>query len=77
MGTLKINGTIKLNQFWPEGNSDADTTKMIVTVDPTSFKHNGKATSIYFNALAKEKNDKKKVVTRNRITIRLQGIYRG
>lgn len=37
MGTLKIQGKIKLDQFWPKGKSDADTTKIDITVEPGSF----------------------------------------
>jgi hypothetical protein len=31
-GLLKVAGSIDLNQFWPQGESDADTTKILVTV---------------------------------------------
>ena len=39
MGTLKIGGSIELNQFWPWGKSDADTTK--ITLTPHSFLFKG------------------------------------
>ena len=29
---LEITGRIKLNQFWPDGKSDADTSKLELTV---------------------------------------------
>jgi endonuclease YncB( thermonuclease family) len=35
--TLTIDGSIDLAQFWPAGESDADTTKVEVTVGPSSF----------------------------------------
>ena len=73
MGTLTIDGTVHLSQFWPTGKSDADTAKLIVGINPASFKFNGKATNIYFEASAKGK-DIKKVVSRGKITLRLQGI---
>ena len=30
VGLLEVEGTIKVSQFWPEGRSDADTTKVVV-----------------------------------------------
>ena len=48
MGTLRIKGTIELNQFWPLGSSDADTTKMklIVGEDSFQFKATGENVSV-------------------------------
>jgi endonuclease YncB( thermonuclease family) len=74
MGTLKISGTINLSQFWPDGNSDADTTKLKVTVSPNSFKFNGKVTGKYFGSSVDGKASKKVISGKNEITIRLQGI---
>jgi len=34
MGKLIIDGTVDLSQFWPIGESDADTTKIVLTVLP-------------------------------------------
>jgi len=39
MGTLKINGFIPFNQFWPSGKSDADTTKIVLA--PHAFLYQG------------------------------------
>lgn len=36
MGLLRVHGTIDLSQFWPDGNSDADTTKIKVRIDTAS-----------------------------------------
>jgi endonuclease YncB( thermonuclease family) len=86
MGTLKIKGTIKLDQFWPKGTSDADTTKINLKVDANSFlfKKTGatsfKKTAVYFNAKAVPEfgppvNVIKYANTpRQYVTIRLQGI---
>jgi endonuclease YncB( thermonuclease family) len=74
MGTLKISGTINLSQFWPTGNSDADTTKLKINVTPNSFKFNGKVTDKYFGATVKGKATKKVISAKNEVTIRLQGI---
>lgn len=35
---LEINGSIDLAQFWPNGKSDADTTKLLLTVTPNSVR---------------------------------------
>jgi hypothetical protein len=34
MGKLTIDGTLDLAQFWPEGESDADTAKVVIIVEP-------------------------------------------
>ncbi len=86
MGTLKIKGIIKVDQFWPKGNSDADTTKIILKVDADSFlfRKTGdtkfKKTMVYFKAMAvplfgPPVNVIKYINTpRQYVTIRLQGI---
>ncbi len=56
MGLLKVKGTIDLSQFWPNGESDADTTKVIVQTDQKAFTfraHPGipsKVTHVFENA---------------------------
>jgi endonuclease YncB( thermonuclease family) len=35
---LEIAGTIKLPQFWPQGSSDADTTKLVLSIQPGSVR---------------------------------------
>src|SRR5258708_33329110 len=37
-GLLEVDGSIELKQFWPEGRSDADTTKVILNVGPNAIK---------------------------------------
>lgn len=83
MGTLKIDGTIDLKQYWPNGGSDADTTKLIVNIDPKksfSFKKDSssgfKPTKIFIGATVtgKSKSSKNVISQKNAVTIRLQGI---
>ncbi|WP_342735262.1 hypothetical protein [Bradyrhizobium sp. B117] len=38
VGLLEVEGTIDVSQFWPEGRSDADTTKVIVNVAPDAIR---------------------------------------
>ena len=37
-GLLELHGTIDIAQFWPTGDSDADTTKVIVDVGGNAFR---------------------------------------
>ena len=80
MGLLTVKGTIELSQLWPQGKSDADTTKVLVNVTPDAFvyrPHPGGPTikthafhdSVVIGLTRKSPIDKK-----GRITIRLQGI---
>lgn len=87
MGTLRINGTIDLQQFWPKGSSDADTTKMkiVLAVNQRSFEYRptGKTkftvTHAFDNAISKGQGSKPVITTRKKdglqtITVRLQGV---
>ncbi len=78
-GLLRVNGTIDLTQFWPTGSSDADTTKIKVTVDANSFQFapdriHFKTTHAFDAAFVKGTSRKKLIDAQNRITVRLQGI---
>jgi endonuclease YncB( thermonuclease family) len=78
-GLLRIRGTIHLEQFWPNGESDADTTKIKVTVDANSFSHapdriNFTNTRVFDNAYAIGTGKKKLIDSQGRVTVRLQGI---
>jgi endonuclease YncB( thermonuclease family) len=87
MGTLRINGTIDLSQFWPTGSSDADTTKMkiVLVVNKNSFeyKETGRKkfapTHVFNDAISKGQGAKAVINTRKKdglqtITVRLQGV---
>ena len=81
-GMLLVSGSIDLNQFWPIGGSDADTTKVLVTVDQNGFQFRPNGSAAYtpthvFDG-AKVKGDRGSVRdvkdSKGRITVRLQGI---
>jgi hypothetical protein len=38
MGLLRVTGWLDPSQFWPEGESDADTNKVIVRTGPNAFQ---------------------------------------
>ena len=79
MGLLTLNGTIDLAQFWPDGESDADTVKVnLAAQNPFVFKSNpngaGKPTSVFIGAVVHGKVRKQAIDKKNRVVIRLQGI---
>ena len=79
-GLLELSGTMDLAQFWPAGTSDADTTKILVTVGDGAFRyrpHPGapfSVTHVFDGAKVKGKTTKPVVDAKGRVTIRLQGI---
>ena len=78
-GLLEVDGTIELKQFWPEGRSDADTTKVILSVGPDAIKFRKdssspfQATHVFDNARVKGRTSKPPI-NKGKVTIRLQGI---
>ncbi len=86
MGILRIYGTISLSQFWPNGDSDADTTKVEITVkvNKKSFEYSedGKTfrqTNAFEGAVSKGQGSKEVIKTYKKdghraITVRLQGV---
>lgn len=80
VGLLRVSGEIDLNQYWPEGSSDADTTKILVNVGPRAFKfrpHPGarfRTTNAFKNAIVIGRVRKPAIDNQGRITVRLQGI---
>jgi len=79
MGLLQIKGTIDLAQFWPDGESDADTTKIKVAVGPNSFRFAAdgktfKPTKAFQGAHVVGKSTDTVIDKNGRITVRLQGI---
>lgn len=77
-GLLELTGTIDLAQFWPSGESDADTVKVLVS-GPNAFRftpHGGnpKVTHAFEGAQIKGKVSKPAIDQVGRVTIRLQGI---
>jgi endonuclease YncB( thermonuclease family) len=78
MGILRIRGKIELEQFWPDGESDADTTKVHVIVGSDSFEYaedgkRFKVTHVFDDAKVVGKS-KEPVIKHDRVTVRLQGI---
>jgi endonuclease YncB( thermonuclease family) len=76
---LRVRGTIDLAQFWPDGEADADTSKIKVTVGSGSFAFAAdgktfKPTDAYFGAFAVGASHKAVIDAQSRITVRLQGI---
>src|SRR4029077_14423031 len=78
-GLLEVSGTIDLAQFWPTGESDADTVKVLLS-GPNAFRftlHPGapsKVTHAFEGATVKGKVSKPAIDKEGRVTIRLQGI---
>jgi len=85
MGILRINGTIDINQFWPLSSSDADTTKIKLLVNKSSFEYKADnatkftKTKVYEDAISKGQGSKPVIKTYVKtgervITVRLQGV---
>ncbi len=78
-GVLELTGTIDLTQFWPSGESDADTVKVQVS-GPDAFRftaHPGAASKIthaFEGAQVHGKVTKDAIDNKGRVTIRLQAI---
>lgn len=79
VGLLEVEGTIDVSQFWPEGRSDADTTKVVVTIAPDAirFRKNDaspfQATHVFDNAKVRGRTNTAPIKN-GKLTIRLQGI---
>jgi endonuclease YncB( thermonuclease family) len=79
-GRLEITGTIAVDQFWPTGASDADTTKILVSVGPGGFRFRlhpaapWQPTTAFDNATVVGRIRKPAIDSHGRITVRLQGI---
>ena len=74
-----MKGTIDLAQFWPDGESDADTTKIKVQVGANSFSFAAdgktfKATKVYAGAVVRGTSSDPVIDKQGRITVRLQEI---
>lgn len=78
MGILKVTGTLGVQQFWPEGGSDADTTKIIVK--PTSFKFQPtpsdsfRVTRAFEGARVRGRITRAPIDAQGRMTVRVQGV---
>lgn len=85
MGILRIKGQVELDQFWPVGESDADTTKIKLLVGDNSFEYKEtgtdefKVTTVFRDAVSKGRGTTPVIKTRKKdgvqtITVRLQGV---
>jgi endonuclease YncB( thermonuclease family) len=78
-GLLQMQGSIALDQFWPNGRSDADTTKILLTVSPGAieFRKNSatpfQATHVFDHAVVTGRT-RKPAIKNGQVTVRLQGI---
>lgn len=79
VGLLEVEGTIDVKQFWPEGRSDADTTKVVVNVAPDAIRFRKddetafRPTHVFDNAKVKGRTNTAPIKN-GKLTIRLQGI---
>lgn len=80
-GLLEITGTIDVAQFWPSGKSDADTTKILLSIGPNPFRFRPNAgatfqpTQAFDSAKVKAPGQgPKEVIAKGKVTVRLQGI---
>lgn len=82
MGLLTIDGTLDLSQFWPLGESDADTTKLVIDItglgSPVryqAFPNSAvQATNVYDTAYVRNGSAKVPVIKNGKLTVRLQGL---
>jgi endonuclease YncB( thermonuclease family) len=79
MGKLMIDGTVDLSQFWPIGESDADTTKIVLTVLPSAAQYQPtdgvpRPTTKFDDACVKSFGQFKPIIKNRKITVRLQGV---
>jgi endonuclease YncB( thermonuclease family) len=76
-GLLVATGTLDVQQFWPNGTSDADTANIIVSSGAFQFSSTGKTQDLKSTAAfdgSKVKGQKNGVVHNKKLTIRFQGI---
>ena len=80
-GQLEIHGTIDVAQFWPTGTSDADTAKILLTVDSHAFRYRRTPTDRFqptqaFNGAKVHAPGQgtKPVISKDTVTVRLQGV---
>ena len=78
-GLLELRGIIELSQFWPKGTSDADTTKVIVSVDADAFRFRKnpesdfRTTHVFLDATVVG-SIRTAAIKKGKVRVRLQGI---
>lgn len=79
-GLLEMTGSIDVDQFWPKGTSDADTTKILITIENDAFRfrpspaESFRVTHAFENAEVVGKVRKAPIDSKGRVTVRLQGV---
>lgn len=79
-GLLEVHATLDLNQFWPDGESDADTTRVVVQTEPGAFRFRPhpdarfSATRAFEDVRVVGRIRKKPIDAQGRMTVRLEGI---
>lgn len=79
-GLLEVTGLIDLSQFWPKGESDADTIRVKVADPARDFRFRPapgepfRVTQAFQGAFVKGGRDRHPVIEKNELRIRLQGI---
>jgi endonuclease YncB( thermonuclease family) len=79
-GLLRVLGRIPLEQFWPRGESDADTTKVKVEVAAGAFRFRPhpsaqfRITKAFNKARVRGRVSREIIDKKGRVTIRLQGV---
>ena len=77
-GRLEIAGRIELEQFWPVGGSDADTSKLLITVRRNGFRYfspgarRARNADFYFDCVSARNT--RLVDDSRRVRVRLQGV---
>jgi endonuclease YncB( thermonuclease family) len=80
IGTLRVRGSIAVDQFWPMSTSDADTTKVKVLLSANGFEFEPTPgagftrTRAFDNAVVASSTGRIPPVKDNQITVRLQGV---
>lgn len=80
IGTLRVRGSVAVDQFWPVSSSDADTTKVKVQLSGAGFEFEPMPgagftqTHAFDNAVVVSSNGRTPPVKNNQITVRLQGV---
>lgn len=82
MGRLIIDGMLDVSQFWPTGESDADTTKIVIDISgmaaPIHYQPfptaPAEATDVYDGAVVRPFGASKPVIKNGKLTVRLQGL---
>jgi len=79
-GLLEVTGTMDLGQFWPQGESDADTIRVKVADPVQSFRFRPapgaafQATQAFLNASVVGGRGKQAVMKNGEVRVRLQGV---